>query len=338
MPGYAPSLGSGSSMGTQAGTFGGGSSSGSTTGSSSRPGRTEPGQRSNLAAANEAQFFSEQGITSTNPFGKQGFFSKFFGIDPKNISYANIMSPNQMANVAALNYDRYTNPFAEVNVLGNPTGANPELGVVRSGLKSGDVTALGTVKSVAQPKSPMIKGIASFLPGATAANILNALMPAPTVNMIEGAGMAGTGIPSAFAEQERMGRLTERTGSYSQPSGLSQMVSDMMNFFSPNQQTTNIQPSDVSTGMSAYSETGRQVEPTAQFSGNTDAISNMVNEYSSQNVVPGTGTSSFYSNLTNLGVAPVESVSASSRPTSIQMMSPEDVAMYETYGTLPGLY
>lgn len=184
----------------------------------------------------------------------------------------------------------------------------------------------------------MIQGIASFLPGATTANILNALMPAPTVNMIEGAGMAGTGIPSAFAEQERMGRLTERTGSYSQPSGLGQMVSDMMNFFSPNQQTTNIQPSDVSTGMSAYSEIGRSPSATSQFSGNTDARSDMMSQNSSQNFVPGTGTSSFYSNLTDLGVAPVESISDSGRPISIQVMTPEDVAMYKTYGTMPGLY
>jgi hypothetical protein len=64
----------------------------------------------------------------------------------------------------------------------------------------------------------------------------------------------------------------------------------------------------------------------------------MMSQNSSQNFVPGTGTSSFYSNLTDLGVAPVESISDSGRPISIQVMTPEDVAMYKTYGTMPGLY
>jgi len=242
------------------------------------PARTEPGQRGQQAAANEAAFFAERGITATNPYGKQGFFSRMFGIDPSNIDYSNIMSPEQRAGVAALAYDRYQNPFAEVNVLGNLTQADPTRGVVRSGLRPGDVTRFGTVKSVAQPRNPAIQGIASFLPGATAANIINTLMPAPTVNMIEGAGMAGTGIPSAFAEQERMGRRTERMGNYSQPSGLGRMVSDMMNFFTPNQRPTSIQPSDVAVNpMSAYSETGRVASGVPQFSGNTDAIEAMMN-------------------------------------------------------------
>ena len=284
MPGYAPSLGSGSSMGTQAGTFGGGSSSsGSTTGSSSRPGRTEPGQRSNLAAANEAQFFSEQGITSTNPFGKQGFFSKFFGIDPKNISYANIMSPNQMANVAALNYDRYQNPYAATNVLGSPTGAQQAYGVVRSGLKPGDITKLGTVQAYRQNLS---------MPGRVAAGIASLFGPLGSGFLVDkGTQVMGlednapidpnTGISLSPASGGIMDMLTGGQASYvGEKTG--NMVDSMMNFFSPNQQATDIQPQDVGTGMSAYSETGRQVEPTAQFLGNTDAISNMVNEYSSQ--------------------------------------------------------
>ena len=34
------------------------------------------------------------GITPTNPFGYQGFFSKTFGIDPEDIDYTNIFDGN----------------------------------------------------------------------------------------------------------------------------------------------------------------------------------------------------------------------------------------------------
>ena len=37
------------------------------------------------------------GITPTNPFGYQGFFSKAFGIDPESIDYTDIFGGNQSA-------------------------------------------------------------------------------------------------------------------------------------------------------------------------------------------------------------------------------------------------
>jgi len=249
MPGYAPSIGSGSAMGTQAGTFGGGSSSSSSSSSnagSSRPGRTEPGQRGQLAAANEAAFFAEQGITSTNPFGKQGFFSKFFGIDPKNISYANIMSPNQMANVAALAYDNYQNPYAATNVLGKATGAQPAYGIVRSGLKPGDITKLGTVKAYRQNLS---------MPGRIAAGLGSLFGPLGSGFLIDkGTQVIGledsppidpsTGLELSPASGGIMDMLTGGQAGYIGEK-TSSMVNSMMDFFSPNQQTTDIQPSDV---------------------------------------------------------------------------------------------
>lgn len=62
-----------------------------------------------------------------------------------------------------------------------------------------------------------------------------------------------------------------------------------------------------------------------------------------QDFIPGTGTSSFYSNLTDLGVPPVESISDSGRPTatSATQMSPqgeyygEDLQQPDIFGT-PG--
>jgi hypothetical protein len=256
MPGYAPSKGSSVSMGTQAGTFGGGSNN-----AAAEAFRSSEAQK--MGASNEAQqFFSEQGITASNPYGKQGFFSRVFGIDPKNISYANIMSPTQMSGIAALNYDRYQNPYAATNVLGNPTGAQQAFGVVRSGLKPGDVTRLGTVQAYRQNLTPA---------GRIAAGLGTLGIPYFGGSMInKGTQVMGledsapidpdTGMSLSPTRGGIMDILTggqtdyigEKTGT---------MVDSMMNFFSPNQQTTDIQSSDVSIPMSGYSEEGRYTVP-----------------------------------------------------------------------------
>jgi hypothetical protein len=209
------------------------------------PARTEPGQRGQQAAANEAAFFAEQGITPTNPYGKQGFFSKFFGIDPANISYGNIMSPTQMAGIAALNYDRYQNPYAATNVLGKPTGAQQAFGVLRSGLKPGDVTKLGTVQAYRQNLSPADRIAAGV--GTLAIPVAGSMFDKGTQVMgLEDSPPIDpdTGLSLSPASGGIMDIITggqadfigEKTGN---------MVDSMMDFFTPNQQTTDIQPSDV---------------------------------------------------------------------------------------------
>ena len=351
MPGYAPSKGTGSSMGTQAGTFGGGGKN--TAAESFRSSEaqkmggvstfTSPGGK-----LNQAQFNKATGRTATNPHGYAPttpvgkFFAKVFG--PENLDYTNIYGKEGIATLNALALDVFNNPMAETNILGQATGANPDLGIARSGVQPGQYTSMGTAKSYRQDLS---------MPGRIAAGLASLFGPLGFGYMIS-EGTKVTGIEDTVPISARTGQpLSEAgtgtlsflgdimTGGQSQYVGgkTSSMVNSMMDFFSPNQQTTDIQPSDVAVNpMSAYSETGRSPSNTPQFSGNTDATSNMLSEYSSQNFVPGTGTSSFYSNLTDLGVAPVESISDSGRPISIPTMTPEEVNMYETYGIMPGVY
>jgi len=240
MPGYAPSKGSSVSMGTQAGTFGGGSNN-----AAAEAFRSSEAQK--MGASNEAQqFFSEQGITASNPYGKQGFFSRVFGIDPKNISYANIMSPTQMSGIAALNYDRYQNPYAATNVLGNPTGAQQAFGVVRSGLRPGDITKLGTVQAYRQNLTPA---------GRIAAGLGSLFGPMGSGFLIDkGTQVMGlednapvdpnTGMSLSTASGGIMDMITGGQADYvgEKSSG---MVDSMMGFFSPNQQPTDIQSQDV---------------------------------------------------------------------------------------------
>ena len=54
---------------------------------------------------------SALGITSTNPYGYEGFFSKAFGISPENIDYTNIFGDQAtMDAIAQKNVDVYSNP------------------------------------------------------------------------------------------------------------------------------------------------------------------------------------------------------------------------------------
>lgn len=227
-------------------------------GGAGRPDRSEPGQRANLASA---QYFAEQGITATNPYGKQGFFSKHFGIDPANISYANIMSPTQMAGIAALSYDRYQNPYAATNVLGKATGAQPAFGVVRSGLKPGDITRLGTVQAYRQNLGLLDRlaaGVGTLaIPGAGYAidkgTQVMGLEDSAPIDPNTGMSLSPTsgGIMDVLTGGQA-GFIGEKTGN---------MVDSMMNFFSGEQQPTDIPSQDttaVSDLLSSYNFSGNQ--------------------------------------------------------------------------------
>lgn len=56
-----------------------------------------------------------RGITETNPYGYEGFFSKAFGIDPSKIDYSGIMSASSISDIANANYNRYVNPMNDPN-------------------------------------------------------------------------------------------------------------------------------------------------------------------------------------------------------------------------------
>ena len=91
-----------------------------------------------------SEFESLSGMTETNPYGNDGFFSRVFGIDPSKIDYTNTLGTQGIANVKRMAYDRFMNPFAQVDVFGNPTmGASAARGTTRSGVQPGDLTIFG---------------------------------------------------------------------------------------------------------------------------------------------------------------------------------------------------
>ena len=82
----------------------------------------------------QQEFMNITGRTETNPYGKQGFYSRALGIDPSNINYATIM-PGGIAAVSRVNalaYDQYLNPR---DARGN----------IRGFLREGSPTRFGTV-------------------------------------------------------------------------------------------------------------------------------------------------------------------------------------------------
>ena len=302
MPGYAPSKGSSVSMGTQAGTFGGGSNNAAAEAFRANEAQRMIGGFSTYADPGTGQlsqsaFNKATGRTPTNPHGYAAstplgkFFAKLVG--PENLDYTNIYGKEGIAQLNALALDRFNNPMAETNILGQATGANPDLGIARSGVKPGDYTSMGTAKSYRQDLS---------MPGRIAAGLASLFGPLGSGYMIS-EGTKVTGIEDTIPISARTGEpLSEAgtgtlsflgdimTGGQSQyATGKSKsMIDNMMSFFKGDQEATNIQPSDVSTNMSAYSEAGRPASGVPQL--------------------------------------------------SIPTMSPEDVAMYKTYGTMPGLY
>lgn len=94
-------------------------------------------------------FESVKGITDTNPYGQEGFFSRVFGIDPSKIDYTNTLGTQGIANVRNLAYDQFMNPL-------------DSRGQVRGMLDEGSLTRFGPVTR--DPNRRPDRGIASMLP------------------------------------------------------------------------------------------------------------------------------------------------------------------------------
>ena len=90
------------------------------------------------------EFENVAGITDTNPYGRDGYFTREHGIDPRKIDYTGILGLRGMENVKRQAYDRFLRPFAQVDAFGRPTmGANAALGITRSGVQPDDLTIYG---------------------------------------------------------------------------------------------------------------------------------------------------------------------------------------------------
>lgn len=164
-----------------------------------------------IAGGDTRDFLSARGITPDNPYGNQGFFTRVFGIPADQISYANLQPRARREGIAALAYDRYMNPYAQTNVLGGQTRANPNMGQVRYGLGRGDQTRFGPVVGVDKLLSPG-RAAMQGMPGIT--GLLASMAPRPEMNMIDersaqppfrGPSLP-SGIPSAQDQRVRLGQ------------------------------------------------------------------------------------------------------------------------------------
>ena len=151
------------------------------------------------------EFETVSGMTDTNPYGNDGFFSRVFGIDPNKIDYTNNLGPRGIENVKRQAYDRFLNPFARVDAFDRPTMfADASAGTTRRGVRPGDLTIFGpAVESRPEP----FKGIGALLndtmigrlanpprtriPGYDANILLPDLMEGPAV----GGGTEPPGVP-----------------------------------------------------------------------------------------------------------------------------------------------
>ena len=100
--------------------------------------------RAGTGYMSRSEFESLSGMTDTNPYGNDGIFTRVFGIDPSKIDYTSHLGARGIENVKKMAYDRFMNPFAKVDVFGNPTmGADFAQGTTRSGVQPGDLTVFG---------------------------------------------------------------------------------------------------------------------------------------------------------------------------------------------------
>jgi hypothetical protein len=119
-------------------------------------GQQEYGGPNNLGGFSQdhvqASFNAVNQITSTNPYGKQGFFSRVLGIDPNSIDYSNNMDLSTRLSIANNQFSKFANPQNTPGQLGyNPQYASAPVGQVRSGVqKAGYQTAYGPVMEQAR--------------------------------------------------------------------------------------------------------------------------------------------------------------------------------------------
>ena len=103
----------------------------------------------------QASFNAKNQISSKNPYGKDGFFSRVLGIDPNSIDYSNNMDLSTRLSIANNQFSKFANPQNTPGQLGyNPQYASAPAGQLRSGVqKEGYKTAYGPVMGQAREQS-----------------------------------------------------------------------------------------------------------------------------------------------------------------------------------------
>ena len=122
-----------------------------------------------LAGIDQNRFNQMRGITATNPFGNDNIFSRYLGIDPKNIDYTNNISLSNRLSIANNQFSKFVNPQNRKGMPGyNPAYPTAEEGKLRAGVQDeGYMTAYGPVMEQARQQSTgemIARGLASFTP------------------------------------------------------------------------------------------------------------------------------------------------------------------------------
>ena len=122
-----------------------------------------------LAGIDQGRFNQMRGITATNPFGRDNIFSKYLGIDPKNIDYSDNISLSNRISIANNQFSKFVNPQNRRGMPGyNPAYATAEEGKLRAGVQDeGYMTAYGPVMEQARQQSTgemIARGLASLTP------------------------------------------------------------------------------------------------------------------------------------------------------------------------------
>ena len=158
------------------------------------------------------EFFDQNQITLQNPYGIQGLFTRKFGQDPSTIDHSANIDEATRRQIMDLAYDRYRNPYAKYNILGEEVGGNKETGETRYGLASfgsSPTTFLGDVVDVPLPKSPQ-RSFAEMAPAGL--GLLVRMLPQEKMKMIEAGSLPG-GIPTAAQGREKY-EASKREGTF----------------------------------------------------------------------------------------------------------------------------
>ena len=142
--------------GSNAGSIGGGGFNENDSTNTMDPGQMQAaGFNTGYGFAAQDAFNTAHGITATNPYGKQGFFSRVLGIDPNNIDYSNNMGLSTRLSIANNQFSKFANPQNTPGQLGyNPEYASAPAGQLRAGVqKAGYKTAYGPVMEQARQQS-----------------------------------------------------------------------------------------------------------------------------------------------------------------------------------------
>jgi len=160
-----------------------------------------PGSGTAAGTLSPQEFMNVTGRTATNPYGKQGFFSRVFGIDPSKIDYTNNFGQNPAESqgiMSALNsraYNAYLNPV------------NLSTGFVNPMLDEGSLTRFGRVE-----RDPNLRqGVGGFG------------LPAIISNLFDRSDLVVPGQPASDARRQDIGIFDFET-----PRNMDELVSSAL--------------------------------------------------------------------------------------------------------------